>query len=414
MATHEYWQFAFVGETHTGTEVVSNLGSAVPLKVELSNLPVGSAPYEEFPTTLVTQEHIRVLYGLPSDPTGYTLTGDLKILKKLKEFPRDHTDSSAETVKSETLVLANVNRDEYFSILDELKLNDEQPDVWYYTIFYKTTTQLSETTNVWIYSPLNGHDRGFVLTNKYNSITNQSYSTYGDQLFNYFPQGIRLIDSAEGNNTLSRLCQIFGRVFDEVQDRLNQIDKKRFLPMEVDASIIPYIDHLLGWPTNFELSELKRRRETLNAIELWKAKGTNNAFELALQELTGWDIELTNGYEYVLTTATVDQNLDHTSAPTGWNTTTDGDWATQVNAMIHNGTPDLSNPPVPFTEGSKDNTFRVMFDSNSWVNTFGVLVTLDQPQGTSALSEDLAYDKISRLLEYLAVYYANFEVQRPT
>lgn len=406
MATHEYWQFAFVGETHTGTEVVSNLGSAVPLKVELSNLPVGSAPYEEFPITLVNQEHIRVLYGLPSDPTGYTLTGDLKILKKLKEFPRDHTDTKAETVKSETLVLANVNRDEYFFILDELKLNDEQPDVWYYTIFYEAVNTTT-TNTVWIYSPLNGHDRGFVLTNN-------TTSTYGDQLFNYFPQGIRLIDSAEGNNTLSRLCQIFGRVFDEVQDRLNQIDKKRFLPMEVDASIIPYIDHLLGWPTNFELSELKRRRETLNAIELWKAKGTNNAFELALQELTGWDIELTNGYEYVLTTATVDQNLDHTSAPTGWNTATDGDWATQVNAMVHNGTPDLSNPPVPFTEGSKDNTFRVMFDSNSWVNTFGVLVTLDQPQGTSALSEDLAYDKISRLLEYLAVHYANFEVQRPT
>ena len=212
MATHEYWQFAFVGETHTGTEVVSNLGSAVPLKVELSNLPVGPVTYEEFPTTLVNQEHIRVLYGLPSDPTGYTLTGDLKILKKLKEFPRDHTDSSAETVKSESLVLANVNRDEYFFILDELKLNDEQPDVWYYTIFYKTTTQLSQTgPNVWIYSPLNGHDRGFVLTNN-------TTSTYGDQLFNYFPQGIRLIDSAEGNNTLSRLCQIFGRVFDEVQD----------------------------------------------------------------------------------------------------------------------------------------------------------------------------------------------------
>ena len=411
MATHEYWQFAFVGETHTGTEVVSNLGSAVPLKVELSNLPVGPVTYKEFPTTSVTQEHIRVLYGLPSDPTGYTLTGDLKILKKLKEFPRDHTDSSAVTVKSESLV----NRDEYFFILDELELNDEQPDVWYYTIFYKTTTSLSQTgPNVWIYSPLNGHDRGFALTNKYNSITNQSYSTYGDQLFNYFPQGIRLIDSAEGNNTLSRLCQIFGRVFDEVQDRLNQIDKKRFLPMEVDASIIPYIDHLLGWPTNFELSELKRRRETLNALELWKAKGTNDALELALQELTGWDIELTNGYEYVLTTATVDQNLDPSNPPNNWVEATDGVWEDQVNAMIFNGTPDLSPPPPSFTEGSKDNTFRVMFDSNSWVNTFGVLVTIVSQQGTSALPQNLAYDKIVRLLEYLSVHYANFEVRTAT
>ena len=43
------------------------------------------------------------------------------ILKKLKEFPRDHTDSSAVTVKSETLVLNSVIRDEYFFILDELR-----------------------------------------------------------------------------------------------------------------------------------------------------------------------------------------------------------------------------------------------------------------------------------------------------
>jgi hypothetical protein len=45
------------------------------------------------------------------------------------------------------------------------------------------------------------------------------------------------------------------------------------------------------------------------------------------------------------------------------------------------------------------------------VNTFGVLVTLVEELQASALPRDLAYDKITRLLEYLAVHYANFEVQ---
>lgn len=404
MATHEYWQFAFVGEEYDETEVVPSLGSASPLKVELSNLPKDSAPYEEFPTTLVSKEHIRLHYSIPTDPEGYTLTGLFKIMKKVKEFPRAHDDSTCIEVKSGdySATLGSVDRDEYISMLDE-QVDDEKAQVWYYTVFYQA---VNDTTNdtVWIYSPLNSHDRGFALTN------NDS-SAYGNQIFDYFPQGIRLIDYNQGNDTLNKLSQIFGRAFDEIKDRLSQFENKRFLPMEVDASIIPYIDHLIGWPTNFELGELRRRKETLNAIDLWKSKGTNDSFELALQDLTGWDIELTNGYQYVITTATADQNLDPSNPPDDWDETTDGVWEDQVNAMIFNGTPDLSNQPISFTEGSKDNTFRVMFDSDSWVNTFGVLVTLVEELQASALPRDLAYDKITRLLEYLAVHYANFEVQ---
>jgi hypothetical protein len=181
--------------------------------------------------------------------------------------------------------------------------------------------------------------------------------------------------------------------------------------MEVDAAFIPYIDQLLGWPTNFELGELRRRRETLNAISLWKAKGTNNAFELALQELTGWNIELYKGYDYVITTATVEDTLDANTAPTGWVVAEDGVWADQVNDIVFNGTPDLSGV-VNFTDGSKDNLFRVMFDSSSWVNTYGVLVYMINSISDSSLPAELAKDKIVRLLDYLAIHYANFDVQR--
>lgn len=406
MATHEYWQFAFVGESYAGTESVSSLGNIAPLKVEVSNLPDGSVLVSEDDLThTVSGDHLRVYYTIPSDPSGYTLTGNVKILRKLKEFPRAHDDSEAEIALTEnnTNSINTLIRDEYHLKLDDSALIDsDKADVWYYTAFYEATDTNSATT--WIYSPLNGHDRGFALKNV-------STSAFGNQLFNYFPSGLRVIDKKEGNDTLYKLSQIFGRVIDEVSERLDQFSQKRFLPMEVDAAFIPYIDQLLGWPTNFELGELRRRRETLNAISLWKAKGTNNAFELALQELTGWNIELHKGYDYVITTATVEDTLDANTPPSGWVEAEDGVWADQVNDIVFNGTPDLSGT-VNFTDGSKDNLFRVMFDSSSWVNTYGVLVYMINSISDSSLPAELANDKIVRLLDYLAIHYANFDVQQ--
>ena len=60
MATHEYWQFAFVREIGQGTEAVSRLGFNSPLKIEHSNLPVGSKPVEDQPLVTVSGDHIRV------------------------------------------------------------------------------------------------------------------------------------------------------------------------------------------------------------------------------------------------------------------------------------------------------------------------------------------------------------------
>lgn len=403
MATHEYWQFAFVAEEFVGTEKSIDVARLCPLKVELSGLPPESTPNPDYQVE-TTGDHIRIYYGLPSDPSGYTLTGLVKVLKKLKEFPRAYNDSLATEVVDIDLSGSLATRDVYFFVVDEEFLVNDNA-VYYYTVFYQAID--TEDNTVWVYSPVHSHDRGFRLSSE--------DSAFGLQMFEYFPQGIKMRDKSEGNDTLYRLCLVFGKAFDEIKARLDQYSEKRHLPSEVDASLIPYIDHLIGWPTNYELSESRRRQETLNALTLWKAKGTTDAFELALQTLTGWQINLYKGYEYILTTATVDDFLDPSNPPSGWVESTDGVWADQVNGMIFNGTVDLSNPPVSFQSGAYDNTFRVMYDSQGWVNTYGVLVQLVAALNTgSPLSEELAYRKVVRMLEYLAVYYANFEVRLPS
>lgn len=182
--------------------------------------------------------------------------------------------------------------------------------------------------------------------------------------------------------------------------------------MYVDAAFIPYIDGLLGWPTNFELRETRRRSETEDAVNVWKAKGTNDAFELVLQRLTGWNVDLYEGYNYVVTTATAEDALDANTPPVGWNPQVDGVWADQVNASPFNGTPDLSNPNLDFQPSSINTSFRVIHDGSSWTNTFGVLINLTSPLSEgSPLLRHLAQEKIDRLLEYLAIHYANFKVQ---
>ena len=400
MATHEYWQFAFVREIGQGTEAVSRLGFNSPLKIEHSNLPVGSKPVEDQPLVTVSGDHIRVLYSLPSDLVGYPLTGKLRILKKAKEFPRGFADSRARVVLEQDFSgnLQNQDRDTYYLHLDHDVTSARK--VWYYTIFNETTIN---NQSVWIFSPINSHGRAFALES--------DTSDFGLQMYEYFPRGIKNKDKTEANDTLYRLCQVLGRPLDEIKERLDQYSSKRYTVENVDASLIPYIDQLIGWPTNFELPELRRRNETANALDLWKAKGTNNAFELALQELTGWNVELHEGHRHVLTTGMPEDFLDPNTAPAGWVELEDGVWADQVNALPFNGTPDLSNPNNVYRDNSPDNPFRMMFNGDNWLNTFGILIELTAPITNSPLLSSMARDKIRRLLSYIAIHYANFEIQ---
>lgn len=402
MATHESWQFSFVREIGEGTKSVPNLGYRSPLKVEISGLTSGSAPNEDFPQIVTSSDHIRVSYSMPVDPQGYTLTGRVKILKKPKEFPRGYLDSLASVVVDEDYsnVLNTLDRDEYFIFIDEQVTSSRI--IWYYTVFYEATDGNGAT--IWLFSPINSHDRGFAL--------DSGLSAFGQQMFDYFPSGIRTKDKSEGEDTLYRLCQILGKPLDEIKERLDQFSDKRFKPNDVDAAFIPYIDNLLGWPTNFELREGRRRFETEDALNVWKVKGTNNAFELVLQRITGWNVELHEGYNHIVTTATPEDALDANTPPTGWVEATDGVWADQVNASPFNGTPDLSNPDHNYFPGSLNNPFRVIHDSSTWLNMFGVLVQLTSPLSEgSPLLRNLAQEKIDRLLDYLAIHYANFKVQ---
>lgn len=408
---HENWQFSFVREIGQGTIWVPSLGWSYPLNVQFSNLTDGSIPFEEMPLVTVTGDHIRVYYSIPSDVTGadlsggasdFTLTGRVKILKKTKGFPRGAYDQQAVEVLNEdfSTTISSLTRNEPILHIDHEDSDSTKP-TWYYTAFYEGVTDLNQT--LWGFSPIYGHGRAFSL--------NSGDSAHGDLAYDYMPRAFRVIDTRKHSRQLYRFLQVLGKPLDEIAERLQRFLETKHDPAKVDAAFLPYIDQLLGWPTNFELSEPRRRFETATAVSVFKTKGANDALEVAIQNITGWDTELEEGYKYVLTTATLEDILDPNSAPSGWNTQTDGDWATLVNSKPYNGTLDLSNPSsILLTGDSTQNVCTIAdFSEDGWIEPRGVLVDL-YTSGGAVLPVEVAESKVARLLLLLGIYYAKFKV----
>jgi hypothetical protein len=400
MATHESWQFAFVKQRQDGIIQVPKLGHKSPLRTEVSNLVNGSKPVEEQPNTVVDSNHIRVYWSIPSDTLMYQLTGKAKIFRKTKEFVRSMNDTESFLVKNIdfSTTLQGVERDLMILHLDdELESGDT---TYYYTIFYEAT-HTSHSTTHWVYSPIHSHDRAFVL--------DFGESPQGNALYQYMPVGVRQEDYNKAQSTLYKLLQVFGKSFDEFKARMDKFNREKYKIDMVDAAYIPYIDQLLGWPTNYELSELRRREETGNAISVWKGKGAGDALELVLQNLLEWDVEIIQARDYVVTTATGDEALVGQPAPTGWDNNVDGSWNQYRDSLPFNGTVDLSGRVV--LRGGINDNFRVMADmpKKAWKNPFEFIVQLINPiSGGKPLLGGLIRDKLDRIMPYLVVHYAGY------
>lgn len=406
------WQFSNVSIIGKETQSIQGLYEVGPLRVSRENLPVGSnAGSAAFPLT-VTGRYLRVAWTLPQDLVGiFEWSGELVIRRKTREFCRDFTDTSADTLFSMTYDIGAVTRGEYF---DDLALLDqdvgEVGTVWYYTVFVKNSL-----TGLWAYSPAFSIARDFVISNEVGS-DGQAVSRHGSRLFLDQPRKVRRLDETDGSGALKRLLEVFGRVFDGIKDAADQ-SLSAYDVDQVDAGKLPFIDWLLAWPTNFEFPELARRIETSNIVTLWKSKGSKEALELALQTITRWNVTVHEGWKWVLTTAIPGELLDAAAPPADWNGATDGVWADLVNALPKNT---LFDPTVPMAAGMKgtleDRLCRTPDLQRKyptgvgfwWQNPNGVLLELEEVPGVSVELSNVLIQKVLRIAPMFATYYAAF------
>ena len=97
---------------------------------------------------------------------------------------------------------------------------------------------------------------------------------------------------------LERFLSLFGTVFDSIKTDIERL-LDNYDVADVQIELLPYIDALIGWDTNFELTGGQRRLETLNAVNLYKRKGRPDATETFVENIANWDVTLHEGWHHV-------------------------------------------------------------------------------------------------------------------
>lgn len=424
------WQFSFV-TVYGDLDRIYTVAQNAPLATARENLPINSNAGTVTNPLIVTGPYIRVSYALPSNISGapsdnFTFDGRIKLVRKAKEFPRDIDDG-------EVLVDTDVSLESYFSTrdeyLEELVLLDHvnSKEVYYYTIFYGNAL-----TGKFAFSPLNSHSRNFAFTNILGPDGNP-YSKHGEFLFDpMIPRQWRVKDYLEANNTTYRLLQILGRMYDSLKDEWDEQLQNGLDIDNCDASKIPYIDWLLAWPTNYELPEIKRRLESRQATSIWKIKSRADAIETVLQTITGWDVTVYEGFNWIIHSNRPAK--DPAMPPPGWVDLPvhpegeypppvgygDGIWADLVNAEPIHHTIDFGNPLLFTGNGTNEDlrTYTPDFSviSNNgigwwWQNQNGLLIVIEPVPGVSTTLQETVVRKVARMTPLFTVHYATFNIQ---
>jgi hypothetical protein len=412
------WQFAFVSDV-VGIDQVSTLASGFGLYAERRNLPPNTIisrdsdfliPFSQPTALTVLGPYIQIRYTIPSNISGsFTWDGRVRIYRKSRSFMRKIADPAAtlflDVDYSGEAYYASIPRDSYEPIFVELDQNIGQTgDIWYYTIMYGNSI-----TGNFSFNQEECFARNWALVNN-------ATSKHGDFMYSLLARRVQHKDATDTSSTTYRVFQILGRAIDQMEEEILQVLDKNYDIENIDASMLPYIDDLIGWMTNFDLDEEARRVETSNVFELWREKGTANALEFIIQLITGWDVEIFDGWKKTFYNS---PRLDYDSGtpPAGWNPPTDGVWADLVNAY---------NVPVTFDPSRVDHLQGVgtELDGRSytvsneemgagglgwpWQNPNGILIRLTEVPGAEVGLTGVVLKKVVRLAPLFIAHYVTY------
>lgn len=391
---NDTWQFGEVEPTGATTSHAKGLCKSCNIEIESLPYPDGYSilsGLSQGDTISVASPAVVIRLGLPSDTDLFELTGAVKVVFTQTHFSRDVNDATDDN--SVSLVLPSAERD---SVKYALSFNNcAEGYIYYATVFYETTA------GVWAYDAYYGIDRVMVRG---------KMGAWGKRLFELMPRYTRYIDT-QNQDSLYKLMTLIGCAFDDIEPLIANLNNAYDVET-IDASLLPYIDRLLGWPTNFELSEELRRAETLQAVSLFRAKGSARALELVIQRTLGWDVEIYSGRDYVLTTNKaplptqppddwVEGEIDPDSTlPVDQQAT--GIWSSMRSTGLATWSPrDSASIFSPLS------TVMLLPATSGWKNINGVLVRIFENESARVGLTSVAIKKINNLLNLFIPAFAD-------
>lgn len=390
MTMDNLWQFRFVDSFGDLGRRLDTLGKENPIVVESYSYPDKTISALEGNVSLGDPCAI-VRFNVPAT-NAVTLTGRTRILCSSVKFVRDpeELNTSLRDITDKEFNLDPADTDTQYTTV----VTSPASTMVYVSICFEADS------GIWYFSPQYLMGR---------TLIRRPIGMWGDRLFASMPVYQQAQDD-NNEDTLLRIFKLFGSSLDDAYSRISRpysaYDYER-----IDAAVLPFIDRLIGWPTNFELPEDLRRRETGSAVDLWKAKGSSRALELVMQRTIGWDVEIFEGWRHVARTAyrtlerpadwiegeiDLDSQLPADQQPTGiWDDLS----ANQLMTWS-------ARDGVPFN--SVSSTILVLpSPDNDWKNTNGVLIRLyPSPTAKTTLTR-LAIAKAKNLIPLFVLHSAD-------
>ena len=251
---------------------------------------------------------------------------ELRVLRKIGEWPQSYDDSGAEIVVSKTYAAVGDITDTF----EDTDLTSGQ--MYYYALYEK------RTDGYWL------HDRFLGRGSAY------PYDRWGaaTYLFKSMPSGWQRQDVEQGD-ALQNFLAIFGALVDNIK---------------TDAE------------------NLQRRQETAQAVDVYKLIGREQAYEVLMESVSSWDVEIEEGWRYVMFS----------------------------NGLYGCTTPDTTDPNLLPNVGLISDLLKYTNDNYSWRSVSGLVFFLTQIAGVSGeFTQDMIY-RYHELIELVKATFVNYNL----
>ena len=301
---------------------------------------------------------IRISLTIPAITASPDWNRDLKILRKLGAYPDGNSDTDAEIFLSKS----------YAAIGSVTETHDDTGllpgQIYYYSLYAQ------RNDGSWIHDRL--QDRG----------TAYPYDRWGsaEYMFGSQPFGWQKAD-ADGDGHLEDFLNMFGALADNIKT-----DAENLLTLfEIDsihADLLEYLDDKIAWPTWYAVESLQRRKETAEAVDLYKLIGREAAYIQLLEEVSDWDAEIVEGWRYVMFT----------------------------NYKFQSITPDSTDPATLPNIGLISDIVKYTNDNSSWHSLTGLVFMLSQIPGVSGPFTSTMVSRYEELIEFAKATYVNHQL----